>query len=231
MAGQRAGRGVPIVFLDGIVFKVRKDGRVINKCVYSARGSTWRGRRDLGIWMSKNESASFWTTVCNELKNRGWTFLMPAGQSERVFGGDLGGVLDGTAAVRDSPDRNSTKFIAIQRPQSRDGGLKEGIWRADAGGRGIPSEHFQEVWGTKPPANPQVLGRELGGAVYVLQIPPGGPRADLHDQRGGGIPPDASQFTKTKSVYPTDDSIRKSIYLSIQEITKNGRCRCAIEMI
>ena len=25
----------------------------------------------MGIWLSENESASLWTTVCNELKNRG----------------------------------------------------------------------------------------------------------------------------------------------------------------
>ena len=28
------------------------------------------------------------------------------------------------------------------------------------------------------------------------------------------------KFTKTKTVFPTDDALRKSIYLSVQEITK-----------
>jgi putative transposase len=35
----------PIVFLDGIVFKVRKDSRVVNKCLYSVLGSILRGAR------------------------------------------------------------------------------------------------------------------------------------------------------------------------------------------
>ena len=49
----------PIVFLDGIVFKVRKDSRVINKCVYSVLGINMDGRKEiLGIWISENESAS-----------------------------------------------------------------------------------------------------------------------------------------------------------------------------
>lgn len=62
----------PIVFLDGIMFKVRKDSRVINKCLYSVLGINLEGRKEiLGMWLSENESASFWTTVCNELKNRG----------------------------------------------------------------------------------------------------------------------------------------------------------------
>jgi len=60
------------VFFDGINFKVKKDGKVINKCVYSVLGVDTDGRKDiLGIWISENESASFWAVVFNELKNRG----------------------------------------------------------------------------------------------------------------------------------------------------------------
>ena len=47
----------PIVFLDGIVFKVRKDSRVINKCLYSVLGINMDGKKEiLGMWMSDNES-------------------------------------------------------------------------------------------------------------------------------------------------------------------------------
>ena len=69
----------PIVFLDGIVFKVRKDSRIINKCVYSVLGIDMEGKKDiLGIWISENESASFWASVCNDLKNRGVTDILIA---------------------------------------------------------------------------------------------------------------------------------------------------------
>ena len=62
----------PVVFLDGIIFKIRKDSKVINKCVYTVLGINIEGRKDiLGIWISENESASFWLTICNDLKNRG----------------------------------------------------------------------------------------------------------------------------------------------------------------
>jgi len=61
----------PIVFLDGIIFKVRQDSKVINKCVYSVLGINLDGHKDiLGIWISENESASFWLSICNELKNQ-----------------------------------------------------------------------------------------------------------------------------------------------------------------
>jgi putative transposase len=69
----------PIVYFDGIMFKVRKDGKIINKCVYTVLGIDMTGRKDiLGLWVSDAESAAFWTTVCNELKNRGVTDILIA---------------------------------------------------------------------------------------------------------------------------------------------------------
>ncbi|CEJ09256.1 Transposase for insertion sequence element ISRM3, partial [Acididesulfobacillus acetoxydans] len=62
----------PIVFLDAIHFKVRKDNRIVTKAAYSVLGLDVQGRKDiLGIWIGESESASFWLSVCNDLKNRG----------------------------------------------------------------------------------------------------------------------------------------------------------------
>ncbi len=62
-------RVYPIVYLDAIHFKVRKDNRIINKAAYSVLGITMEGLKDvLGIWIGENESASFWLGVCNDLK-------------------------------------------------------------------------------------------------------------------------------------------------------------------
>jgi transposase-like protein len=65
-------RVYPIVFLDAIHFKVRKDNRIISKAAYSVLGINMDGHKDiLGIWIGENESASFWLGICNDLKNRG----------------------------------------------------------------------------------------------------------------------------------------------------------------
>ncbi len=61
-----------IVWMDGIVFKVRDQGKVINKTVYLAVGLNKEGRKELlGIWLGKNESSSFWMGVLTDLKARG----------------------------------------------------------------------------------------------------------------------------------------------------------------
>ena len=62
----------PIIYFDGIVFKSRKDNQIINKCVYSVLGIDMDGHRDiLGCWLSENEGASFYASICSDLKKRG----------------------------------------------------------------------------------------------------------------------------------------------------------------
>lgn len=64
----------PIIYFDGIVFKSRKDSQIINKCVYLVLGIDMEGQKDiLGIWISENESASFYASICSDLKKRGVT--------------------------------------------------------------------------------------------------------------------------------------------------------------
>ena len=61
----------PVVFFDGIVFNSRKDNKIITKCVYSVLGINMEGQKEiLGIWISENESASFYASICADLKNR-----------------------------------------------------------------------------------------------------------------------------------------------------------------
>ena len=65
-------RVYPIVFLDAIHFKVKKDNRIVNKAAYSVLGIDLDGYKDiLGIWIGENESSKFWLNVLSDLKNRG----------------------------------------------------------------------------------------------------------------------------------------------------------------
>lgn len=60
------------VFLDAIHYKVRDEGRMINKAAYVALGIDLEGRKEiLSINVGANESSKFWMGMLNELKNRG----------------------------------------------------------------------------------------------------------------------------------------------------------------
>lgn len=60
------------VFMDAIHYHVRSEGQIVKKAVYIAIGINLDGRKDvLGMWVGENESAKYWATVLNSLKNRG----------------------------------------------------------------------------------------------------------------------------------------------------------------
>lgn len=61
-----------VVFLDAIHFHVRSEGQIVKKAMYIAIGIQMDGIRDvLGIWVGENESAKFWLSILNGLRNRG----------------------------------------------------------------------------------------------------------------------------------------------------------------
>ena len=61
-----------VVWMDGVVFKVRENSKVINKTIYLAVGLNRNGLKEvLGMWLGRNESASFWLGVLTDLKAKG----------------------------------------------------------------------------------------------------------------------------------------------------------------
>jgi|GEM_PF-2178541 Transposase and inactivated derivatives len=58
--------------MDGIVFQLRENSRVVNKTIYIAVGLCRDGKKEvLGLWLSKNESAAFWMSVLTDIKALG----------------------------------------------------------------------------------------------------------------------------------------------------------------
>ena len=61
-----------IVWMDAIHFKIREDGKVITKAVYSVLGVNMKGQKEvLGLYLGQNESATFWLQVLTDLSQRG----------------------------------------------------------------------------------------------------------------------------------------------------------------
>ena len=62
----------PIVYLDALMVKMRQDGKVDNRAVYTAIGINIEGEKSvLGLWVGGNEGAKYWMSVLVNLKNRG----------------------------------------------------------------------------------------------------------------------------------------------------------------
>jgi len=61
-----------IVYMDAIHFKIRDDGKVKTKAIYTILGIDMGGKKEiLGLYQGDNESASFWMQVLTDLSHRG----------------------------------------------------------------------------------------------------------------------------------------------------------------
>ncbi len=62
----------PFVYMDAIHYKIREDGRILNRAAYVVLGVTLEGNKDiLSITIGANESSKFWLGMLNDLKKRG----------------------------------------------------------------------------------------------------------------------------------------------------------------
>ena len=59
-----------VVFIDAIHYHVRSKGCIVKRAVYIALGINMNGKKDvLGMYVGENESAKFWLSIMNGLKN------------------------------------------------------------------------------------------------------------------------------------------------------------------
>lgn len=60
------------LWLDAQFYKIRQDGKVISKALYSVIGLSLEGKKEvLGIYLAENEGAKFWLSVLQDLRQRG----------------------------------------------------------------------------------------------------------------------------------------------------------------
>ena len=150
-------RVYPIVFLDAVHFRVRKDSRIISKAAYSVLGIDMNGQKDiLGIWIGENESASFWLSVCNDLKNRGVEDILIVSKD------GLSGFSDAINSVfpRTSIQlcvihqiRNSMKYVSYKEQKAVMIDLKKVYQALTLEEAEYAFEVFKEKWGKKHPCN------------------------------------------------------------------------------
>jgi len=213
-----------VVFFDGIVFKIRKDGKIINRCIYTVLGVNMDGFKDiLGLWIGDNESASFWTTVCNDLKNRGVEqILIACHDNLNGFGGAINTVFPKTrqqlCVIHQI--RNSTKHVSYKDLKPIMADLKMIYNANNAENAEFQLELFGEKWNGKYPQIYKSWRANWADLIEYFQYPEELRTLIYTTNAVEGFHRMLRKHTKNKTSFPTDDSLRKSIYLSVQEIAK-----------
>lgn len=213
-----------IVYLDAIHFKVRKDNRIINKAAYTVLGINLAGMKDiLGIWIGENESASFWLGVCNDLKNRGVQDILIACKD------GLSGFSEAINSVFPRTEiqlciihqiRNSLKYISYKEQKAVIADLKQ-VYRAlTLEEAEFAFEMFKDKWGKKHPVVVRSWENNWLELTAYFNYPYELRRLIYTTNTVEGYHRQLRKVTKTKNAYPTDDALRKIIYLATVDLSK-----------
>jgi putative transposase len=214
----------PIIFFDGIVFKSRKDSQIINKCVYSVLGIDMEGHKDiLGTWISENESASFWAGVASDLKKRGVSDIFIACHDNlKGLGEAINAVFPKTkqqlCIVHQV--RNSVKFVPYKDRKAVCTDLKRIYGAVNLDDAEYNLEEFREKWSKKYPAILRSWDENWAELTTFFEYPQEIRYLIYTTNAVEAYHRMVRKFTKSKAIFPTDDSIRKVVFLSIKEITK-----------
>ncbi|UWS28944.1 IS256 family transposase [Erwinia pyrifoliae] len=214
----------PIVYLDCIVVKVRHGGSVINKAVFLALGINTEGQKELlGMWLAENEGAKFWLSVLTELKNRGLQDILIA----CVDG--LKGFPDAINSVYPQTHiqlciihmvRNSLKYVSWKDYKAVTGGLKT-VYQAPTEEAALMAlDKFAGIWDEKYPQISKSWRTHWENLNTFFGYPADIRKAIYTTNAIESLNSVIRAAIKKRKVFPTDDSVRKVIYLAIKDASK-----------
>ena len=213
-----------VVFLDAIHYHVRSEGQIVKKAVYIAIGIDLDGKKDvLGMWVGENESAKFWATVLNGLRNRGVEDIFIACTD------NLTSFSDAIAAVFPKTDiqnciihqlRNSSKYVSYKDLKALMADLKAVYAAPDEASALAALEDFSAKWDKKYPKISQSWQANWPNLSTYFKFPAELRKLIYTTNAIEGFNRQLRKVTKSKSVFPTDDSLFKMLYLAMIDITK-----------
>lgn len=213
-----------VVFMDAIHFHTRNEGRIVKRAVYIAIGIDMEGRKDvLGMYAGQNESAKFWLSILNGLKNRGVEDILIA----CVDG--LTGFPQAIEAVFPQTEiqqciihqiRNTTKFVSYKEIKSLMADLKR-VYAAPTEEVALAElDSFDEKWSGKYPKIAKSWKDNWANLSTYFKYPEAVRRLIYTTNTIEGFNRQLRKVTKSKTVFPSDDSLLKMLYLAMIDITK-----------
>ncbi|WP_392420596.1 IS256 family transposase [Capnocytophaga canis] len=213
-----------IVWMDGIVFKVRENSKVVNKTIYLAVGLNREGKKEvLGMWLGKNESSAFWMSVLTDLKARGVEdILITATDNLNGFTQTIRTVFpqSQTQICVVHQIRNACKYVVYKDRKEFTADMKHIYTAPNKEAAKVALEDFAQKWESK-----------YGYAIkswydnwdeltvffdFPLEIRKIIYTTNLIENLNGKI----RKYTKNKLSFPTDEAVQKSVFLALREATK-----------
>ena len=213
-----------IVWMDGIVFKVRENSKVINKTMYIAVGLRTDGRKEvLGLWLGRNESSAFWMTVLTDIKARGVQDILITATD------NLNGFTDTIRTVFPESTkqicvvhqiRNASKYVVWKDKKEFSKDMREIYTASTKKNAELALDELEKKWNSKYSyaiKSWRTNWDELTAFFdFPLEIRKIIYTTNLIENLNGKI----RKYTKNKLSFPTDEAVLKSTFLALNEATK-----------
>ena len=214
----------PLLFLDGIMFNVKQDGQLTIKTVYIVYAINLEGMKEiLGIWIGEAESAKFWMNVVCDLQVRGVKDIFIAS----VDG--LNGFEEAICSVFPKTEiqrcivhqiRTSTKFVSYKDRKKFCRDMKE-IYNSPNEESGLAAlDKFEEIWGKQYPYAIKSWRNNWKNISTFFKYPQEIRKIIYTTNHIENFNRAIRKVTKTKSSFPTEESLLKLLYLIVMDKTE-----------
>lgn len=213
-----------VAWIDGIVFKVRHKGRVINKTVYVVIGLSNTGHKEvLGLWIHESESAAFWMGVFGDLQARGVEDILI------MCSDNLTGLSEGIRSIFPNTSnqicivhqiRNASRYVVHKDKKEFCKDMKS-IYQANNLQQAEKAlDELQIKWGDKYPHSIQSWKRNWSELTVFFDYPIAIRRIIYTTNTIESFNSMLRRQTAKKTIFPTDEAVFKSLYLALIKINK-----------
>lgn len=214
----------PIVWLDAIHYKIRENGKVITKAVYTILGVNLEGRKEvLGLYISEHEGANFWLQVLTDLSNRGVTdILIACVDGLKGFPAAIESIFPKTevqlCVVHQI--RNSLKYVGSKNQKEFMADLKRVYKASNKELAAIELDKLEDKWNDKYPIVVRSWRNNWERLAHYFKYPEDIRRIIYTTNTIEAVHRQFRKLTKTKGAFPNQDSLLKLLYMGIQNASK-----------
>jgi len=213
----------PIVYLDAIHYKVREEGKVLSKAVYTIYAVTVEGQREvLGLYLSEAEGSRQWGLILEDLKRRGVEDIL-------FFS------VDGLKGFKFSyiqrcivhKIRNSTRFVCSKDIKLVCISLRKIYTSANRDQAKLALEAFDRSWGTKYKEIKPSWEKDWDELMAFMDYGDNIRRMIYTTNPVEAVHRVMRKVTKTKGAWSNDKGLIKQLYLTLKYNEKSWRQRAA----
>ncbi len=213
----------PIVFIDCVHFNVKSENMVSKKAAYTVLGVTEDGYKEvLGIWIGENETSKFWLSVLTDLRNRGvGDILIICSDGLTGIGKAISSVYPNAVQQRCIVHliRNSCKYISYKDRKSFCADLRKVYTSTTEEQAQIALDTCKSIWGEKYPYAFKPWEDNWNEICSMFNYIPELRKIMYTTNVIESLNSAFRKFTKIRTIFPTDQSLFKSLYLAQEKVT------------